>query len=141
RELRGQTPAHILDMTLAELERRLDPARFFRIHRAIGVNLAWIGQLQADDGGHLIAGLKDAPHRAAGLARPRARAEGASGSRLRGRIDSPRDGPDGRGPWTRARDTGGRRPPTCASSPRAAPGHRWANCCAATGIWSVWPPA
>ena len=51
---------HMLDMTLVELERRLDPARFVRIHRAVVVNLAWIGQLQADDGGHLLAGLKDA---------------------------------------------------------------------------------
>ena len=65
---------HMLDMTLAELERRLDPARFFRIHRAIVVNLAWIGQLQADDGGHLIAGLKDARHTELPVSRDRVRA-------------------------------------------------------------------
>jgi hypothetical protein len=81
-----------------------------------------------------------AAHRAAGLARPRARAQGASGPRLRGRIDSPRAGPYGRGPWTRARDTGGRRPLTCASSSRSVPAHRWASCCAATGIrWASSP--
>ena len=65
---------HMLDMTLAELERRLDPARFFRIHRAIVVNLAWIGQLQADDGGHLIAGLKDTRHTELPVSRDRVRA-------------------------------------------------------------------
>jgi len=51
----------MLDMTLAELERRLD-ARFFRIHRAILINLAWVSQLQADEMGHLTAGLKDGRH-------------------------------------------------------------------------------
>jgi two-component system LytT family response regulator len=50
---------HMLDMTLAELERRLDPARFFRIHRAIIVNVAWVGELRADGRGHLSAGLRD----------------------------------------------------------------------------------
>jgi len=65
---------HMLDMTLVELERRLDPARFFRIHRAIVVNLAWIGQLQADDGGHLIAGLKDARRTELPVSRDRVRA-------------------------------------------------------------------
>ena len=53
------TVEHMLDMTLAELERRLDPSRFFRIHRAIIVNVAWVGELQADGGGHLTACLKD----------------------------------------------------------------------------------
>jgi two-component system, LytTR family, response regulator len=65
---------HMLDMTLAELERRLDPARFFRVHRGIVVNLAWIGQLQADDGGHLIASLKDARHTELPVSRDRVRA-------------------------------------------------------------------
>ncbi len=30
---------HLLDVTLADLERRLDPARFLRIHRATLVNV------------------------------------------------------------------------------------------------------
>ena len=64
----------MLDMTLAELERRLDPARFFRIHRAILVNLAWIGDLQADDLGHLTAGLKDARRTELPVSRDRVRA-------------------------------------------------------------------
>jgi two-component system, LytTR family, response regulator len=65
---------HMLDMTLAELERRLDPARFFRIHRAILVNLAWVGQLQADEVGHLSAGLKDERHTELPVSRDRVRA-------------------------------------------------------------------
>ena len=65
---------HMLDMTLAELERRLDPTHFFRIHRAILVNLAWVGQLQADDVGHLIAGLKDTRHTELPVSRDRVRA-------------------------------------------------------------------
>ena len=64
---------HLLDMTLAELERRLDPARFFRIHRAILVNLPWIEQLRADELGHLTVGLKDARHTELPVSRDRVR--------------------------------------------------------------------
>jgi two-component system LytT family response regulator len=39
---------YMLDMTLLELERRLDPARFFRIHRAMLVNLAYVTELRPD---------------------------------------------------------------------------------------------
>ena len=64
---------HMLDMTLAELERRLDPTRFFRIHRAILVSLPWIEQLKADELGHLTAGLKDARHTELPVSRDRVR--------------------------------------------------------------------
>ena len=50
---------HMLDVTLADLERRLDPARFLRVHRATLVNLAWVDGLHADLGGRLILRLKD----------------------------------------------------------------------------------
>ncbi len=53
------TAEHMLDMTMAELERRLDPARFFRIHRGILVSLAWVAELRLDDDGHLRVCLKD----------------------------------------------------------------------------------
>ncbi len=49
---------HILDVTIAELERRLDPAKFFRIHRGTLVNLAWVGELHADFGGRLLLRLR-----------------------------------------------------------------------------------
>ena len=53
------TTEHMLDMTIAEVERRLDPTRFIRIHRGILVNLAWISELHADFGGRLLARIKD----------------------------------------------------------------------------------
>ncbi len=46
-------------MTIAELERRLDPTRFVRIHRGILVNLAWVGELHAAFGGRLVVRIKD----------------------------------------------------------------------------------
>jgi len=49
---------HILDVTIAELERRLDPGKFFRIHRGTLVNLAWVGELHADFGGRLLLRLR-----------------------------------------------------------------------------------
>jgi two-component system LytT family response regulator len=65
---------HMLDMTLLELERRLDPARFFRIHRAMLVNLSYVSELRADADGHLTICLK-APARAElPVSRDRARA-------------------------------------------------------------------
>jgi two-component system, LytTR family, response regulator len=65
---------HVLDMTIAELERRLDPARFFRIHRAVLVNVAWVGELRADEDGHLQVCLKDPRRSELPVARDRVRA-------------------------------------------------------------------
>jgi two-component system LytT family response regulator len=65
---------HMLDMTLLELERRLDPARFFRIHRAVLVNLAWVAELRADEGGHLMICLKGASRTELPVSRDRVRA-------------------------------------------------------------------
>jgi two-component system LytT family response regulator len=65
---------HVLDMTIAELERRLDPARFFRIHRAVLVNVAWVGELRADEDGHLQVCLKDTRRTELTVARDRVRA-------------------------------------------------------------------
>jgi two-component system, LytTR family, response regulator len=64
---------HVLDMTLAELERRLDPARFFRIHRGLLVNVAWVGELRADEDGHLQVCLKDTRRTELAVARDRVR--------------------------------------------------------------------
>ena len=65
---------HMLDLTLAELERRLDPARFLRINRGILVNLAWVAELRAEAGGHLAVRLKDAAHTELAVSRDRVRA-------------------------------------------------------------------
>jgi DNA-binding LytR/AlgR family response regulator len=53
------TASHMLDVTIADLERRLDPAAFVRIHRGAVVNLAWVAELHADLGGRLLIRLKD----------------------------------------------------------------------------------
>ena len=65
---------HLLDGTLAELERRLDPARFLRIHRGALVNLAWVGDVHAHFGGRLLVYLKDPKRTELEVARDRARA-------------------------------------------------------------------
>jgi two-component system LytT family response regulator len=65
---------HMLDMTLAELEWRLDPARFLRIHRAVLVNVGWVGELRAGEDGHLAVCLKDTRRTELAVARDRARA-------------------------------------------------------------------
>jgi two-component system LytT family response regulator len=65
---------HMLDATLVELERRLDPARFLRINRGILVNLAWVAELRAEPGGHLAVRLKDAARTELTVSRDRARA-------------------------------------------------------------------
>jgi two-component system, LytTR family, response regulator len=67
------TAEHLLDMTIAELERRLDPARFFRIHRGTLVNVAWVAQLRANEDGHLQVCLKDAKRSELVVARDRVR--------------------------------------------------------------------
>jgi two-component system LytT family response regulator len=64
----------MLDMTLAELEQRLDPARFFRIHRSVLVNLAHVGELRSDDDGHLVVGLRGGGRIELPVARDRVRA-------------------------------------------------------------------
>jgi two-component system, LytTR family, response regulator len=64
---------HLLDVTLADLERRLDPARFLRIHRATLVNVRWIGELHGDVGGRLLLRLKDERRTDLVVSRDRAR--------------------------------------------------------------------
>jgi len=65
---------HMLDMTVAELEGKLDPARFIRIHRGVLVNLAWVAELRAEPGGHWSACLKDTRRTELPVARDRVRA-------------------------------------------------------------------
>ncbi|HYM25859.1 MAG TPA: LytTR family DNA-binding domain-containing protein [Vicinamibacterales bacterium] len=64
---------HIVDVTLAELEARLDPRRFVRIHRATIVNLAFVQELfPAVDGG-VLARLKGEKRTELSVARDRVR--------------------------------------------------------------------
>ena len=52
------TAEHMLDVTIVELERKLDPAKFIRIHRSTLLNLAWVSELHADFGGRLLVRLR-----------------------------------------------------------------------------------
>ena len=64
---------HMLDAPLIELERKLDPARFFRIHRGALVNVTYVGELHADFGGRLLVRLKNQPRTELVVARDRVR--------------------------------------------------------------------
>lgn len=49
----------LVDTSLVELEKRLNPRDFIRIHRATLVNLAWVGELRRLDDGRFRVLLKD----------------------------------------------------------------------------------
>lgn len=66
--------SHLVDRALGELEDRLDPRHFARIHRSAIVNLAWVAEVRPDLGGRLSLRLKDAPGTELSVARDRVRA-------------------------------------------------------------------
>jgi two-component system LytT family response regulator len=49
----------LVDHPLGELERRLDPRKFVRIHRNVVVNLDWVRRVEPPRGGGLVVKLKD----------------------------------------------------------------------------------
>src|ERR1035441_9546642 len=49
---------HSVDRTIADLERKLDPKRFVRIHRSILLNLDWVEQVNSRFGGQMAVCLK-----------------------------------------------------------------------------------
>jgi two-component system, LytTR family, response regulator len=63
---------HIVDFTLAQLEERLDPRRFVRIHRATIVNIAFVQELYPGVDG-MLARLKDEHKTELNVARDRVR--------------------------------------------------------------------
>jgi two-component system LytT family response regulator len=64
---------HVIDLTLSDLESRLDPRRFARIHRATIVNTAFVQELfPAVDGGVLVR-LRDGGASELSVARDRVR--------------------------------------------------------------------
>jgi two-component system, LytTR family, response regulator len=60
-----------LDHTIAELEKKLDPRKFLRIHRSTVVNVAWIKEVASLAGGGLNLRLKDAKRTDLTVARDR----------------------------------------------------------------------
>jgi two-component system LytT family response regulator len=65
--------AHCVDCGIAQLEKTLDPKKFFRIHRSTIVNLAWIKEVTTLPGGHLNVRLKDSAETDLTVARDRTR--------------------------------------------------------------------
>jgi two-component system, LytTR family, response regulator len=64
---------HSVDQTIAELERRLDPSRFLRVHRAALVNVDWIHEVNSWFAGKVIVSLKDTQRTQIPVARDRVR--------------------------------------------------------------------
>ena len=65
--------AYCVDYTIADLEGKLDPKKFLRIHRSTIVNVAWIKEVAALPGGGLNVRLRDAKETDLTVARDRAR--------------------------------------------------------------------
>jgi two-component system LytT family response regulator len=65
---------YIVDQTLGELEGKLDPSRFVRIHRGAVLNLDHLLELHGGFGGRMIVRLKDARKTELTVARNRVRA-------------------------------------------------------------------
>jgi two-component system LytT family response regulator len=70
---------HSVDHSIAELEQKLDPRKFVRIHRAALLNLDWVAEVSSRFG-RVVASLKDAQGTKLAVARDRVRA-------LRERLD------------------------------------------------------
>jgi len=65
--------SHAVDWTIAELEQKLGPSRFFRIHRGTLVNLDWLEELTPWFTGRMAARLKDEKRTELTVARDRVR--------------------------------------------------------------------
>ena len=69
----SEDKAYCVDHSIAELDKKLDPKKFFRIHRSTVVSLAWIKEVTSLPGGSLNIRLKDARNTDLTVARDRAR--------------------------------------------------------------------
>jgi two-component system LytT family response regulator len=65
--------AYCVDYAIAQLERKLDPRKFLRIHRSTVVNAIWIKEVTSLPGGSLNVRLKDARNTDLAVARDRVR--------------------------------------------------------------------
>lgn len=64
---------HSVDQTIADLEVKLDPTRFLRIHRAILLNMDWVQEATVSFAGKVVVSLKDARRTQLPVARDRVR--------------------------------------------------------------------
>ena len=64
---------HVVDQTIIELERRLDPQKFLRIHRSALVNVDWVHEVNSWFAGRVVLTLKDAQRTQLTVARDRVR--------------------------------------------------------------------
>ncbi|MGB8259149.1 MAG: LytTR family DNA-binding domain-containing protein [Terracidiphilus sp.] len=69
----AQGRSHAVDATIAELEQRLDPSRFLRIHRGALVNADWIQEVNTFFAGKVVVTLKDPARTQLTVARDRVR--------------------------------------------------------------------
>ncbi len=65
--------AYCVDYAISELEKKLDPRKFLRIHRSTVVNVNWIKEVASLPGGALNVRLKDGKDTDLTVARDRAR--------------------------------------------------------------------
>jgi two-component system LytT family response regulator len=65
--------SHCVDQTIADLEQRLNPAKFLRIHRAALVNVDWVHEVNSWFAGKVVLTLKDSAHTQLTVARDRLR--------------------------------------------------------------------
>jgi two-component system, LytTR family, response regulator len=64
---------YVIDVTISELEEKLDPAVFVRIHRATLLNINYVEEVSSWIGGGLIVRLKDGKRTELQIARDRVR--------------------------------------------------------------------
>jgi two-component system, LytTR family, response regulator len=64
---------HCVDQSIMELEKKLNPAKFVRIHRAILLNTDWIQEVNSWFAGKVVVSLKDAQRTELTVARDRVR--------------------------------------------------------------------
>jgi two-component system LytT family response regulator len=64
---------YVVDHTIQELEQRVDPRKFVRIHRAVLLNLDYVHELNTWFAGRMIVRLKDEKHTELTVSRDRVR--------------------------------------------------------------------
>jgi two-component system LytT family response regulator len=64
---------YVIDVTISELEEKLDPAVFIRIHRGTLLNIEYVDEVSSWIGGGLIVRLKDGKRTTLQIARDRLR--------------------------------------------------------------------